>query len=154
MSIVYYGRLLPLPAKTFPHFTLRSGSRVPKEGQIHTITTVEGKFAWASCNRSWIISSFRNFSQEVTVRHIELNGFCAESRRRIFARLPYDPGSSTTRRAQVLFHVDEGSICPRCPIAISMLVLFTNVGSESLWGITCQVDATFSLNELLVDSLT
>jgi len=35
-----------------------------------------------------------------------------------------------------------------------MLALFTNVGSESPWGITWQVDAVFSPNELLVDVLT
>jgi len=72
----------------------------------------------------------------------------------------YSPGFLMTQvrqqlaGAQVLFHVDECSICPGRPIAISILVLFTNVGSESPWGITCQVGATFSLNELLVDSLT
>lgn len=33
-------------------------------------------------------------------------------------------------------------------------MLFTNVGSKSPWGITWQVDAVFSPNELLADSLT
>ena len=36
----------------------------------------------------------------------------------------------------------------------SMLVLFTNVGNKSPWGISWQIDAAFSLNELLVDVLT
>jgi len=35
-----------------------------------------------------------------------------------------------------------------------MLALFTNVGNESPWGITWQIDAVFSPNELLVDVLT
>ena len=35
-----------------------------------------------------------------------------------------------------------------------MLALFTNVGIESPWGITWQVDFVFSPNELLVDVLT
>jgi len=35
-----------------------------------------------------------------------------------------------------------------------MLALFTNVGSESPWPITWQVDAVFSPNEQLVDVLT